>query len=88
MNTIKYTIKNNHEILFAKLNHFGVRGITLDWLKLYLTNRTQLTSIEGELPEETTVTYRVPQGSLLGSLLFLIYIIYISMILMKQSNTS
>ena len=48
------------------------------YLKLYLRNRTQLTSIEGELSKETTVTYRVPQGSLLGSLLFLIYIIYIN----------
>ena len=68
----------NHEILIAKRNHYEIRGIALDWFKSYLTNRTQLTSIEGELPAETTITCGVPQGPLLGLLLLLIYIyIYI-----------
>ena len=68
----------NHEILIIKLNHYRIRGIALDWFKSYLTNRMQLTSIEGELSTETTITYRIPQGSVLGTLLFLIYIyIYI-----------
>ena len=64
----------NHEILLAKLNHYRIRGIALDLVKSYLTNRMQLTSIEGELSTETTITYGVPEGSVLGPLLFLMYI--------------
>ena len=71
----------NHEILIAKRNHYEIRRIALHWFKSYLTNRTQLTSTEGELPAETTITYGVPLGPLLGLLLFLtyiyIYLIYI-----------
>ena len=47
----------NHERLIAKLNHYRIRGIALDWFKSYLKNRTQLKSIAGELSEEITVTY-------------------------------
>ena len=73
-----------HETLIAKLNHYKIRGTTLNWFESYLTNRMQLTSIEGELSAETTTTYGVTQGSVVGPLLFLIYI---SMILLKQSHT-
>ena len=70
----------NHEILIAKRNHYEIRRIALHWFKSYLTNRTQLTSTEGELPAETTITYGVPQGPLqdfYSSLYIYIYLIYI-----------
>ena len=64
----------SHNILIAKLNHYGIRGITLDWFQSYLTNRKQQTSISKTLSNETMISYGVPQGSVGGTLLFLIYI--------------
>ena len=62
-----------HDIL-AKLEHYGVRGIANNWLKSYLFNRKQFVSINGHVSNQTSVKYDVPQGSVLGTLLFLIYI--------------
>ena len=64
----------NHEVLIGKLNHSGVRGLSLDQFKLYLTNRQQETSIKGIFSDSLTVSCGVAQGSKLGLLLFLIYI--------------
>ena len=64
----------NHDILISKLNHFGVRGLFLDWFKSYFTNRQQKTLIKGILSDSLTVQYGVPQRSILGPLLFLLYI--------------
>ena len=64
----------SHNILIAKLNHYGIRGITPDWFQSYLTNRKQQTSISKTLSNETMISYGVPQGSVGGTLLFLIYI--------------
>ena len=64
----------NHSILLEKLNHYGISGISNTWFKSYLTDRQQFVSIGGETSDFTTTEHGVPQGSVLGPLLFLIYI--------------
>src|ERR1043165_7700875 len=64
----------NHEILIAKLNHYGIRGKPLEWFKSYLTSRTQRVNCNGCLSNLQAILFGVPQGSILGPLLFLIYI--------------
>ena len=63
-----------HQILLEKLNHYGIRGPVLKWLESYLSNRKQFVSLNGSDSETLTMDYGVPQGSILGPLLFIIYI--------------
>ena len=64
----------NHTILLKKLGHYGVRGRALKWFHSYLTNRKQFTRVDNTDSDIREISYGVPQGSVLGLLLFLIYI--------------
>ena len=63
----------SHDIRTSKLSHYGVRGTSLNWFKSYLCNRTQYVSYKGTKSECSVVTHGVPQGSVLGPLLFILY---------------
>jgi hypothetical protein len=63
-----------HRGLLHKLESVGIIGSMLDWFKNYLNNRKQAVVIRGEISEFKTIVSGVPQGSVLGPLLFLIYI--------------
>lgn len=64
----------DHNILIRKLQCYGIRGSVLDWFKSYLNNRQQYTCINDANSDVKQVTCGVPQGSILGPLLFIIYI--------------
>ena len=64
----------DHEILLAKLYHYGIRGNVFDWFKDYLTGRKQYVCISGSNSDYGNITCGVPQGSVLGPLLFLVYV--------------
>ena len=66
----------DHQILFAKLNHNGIRGVSNDWFKSNsnLSNHNQYVSINGYESGLAAINCGVPQGAVLGPILFLLYI--------------
>src|ERR1700733_1416209 len=64
----------NHEILLKKLEYYGIRGMGLIWLENYLKNRSQYVLYNGSSSHILAINCGVPQGSILGPLLFLLYI--------------
>ncbi len=64
----------NHSILLQKLNHYGIRGTALHLIESYLADREQCVQINGAVSSMEKIKHGVPQGSILGPLLFLLYI--------------
>ena len=65
---------NDHHILLQKLANYGIRGNALKWLSSYLSERTQCVSLGDIRSDFSTIRCGVPRGSVLDSLLFIIYI--------------
>ena len=64
----------NHDILLHKLNMYGLRGLANSWIQNYLSNRKQYVAYNNSTSTHNDIVCGVPQGSILGSLLFLLYI--------------
>lgn len=63
-----------HQRLISKLQFYGIQGSTLIWIKYWLTSRTRSVIIDGERSNSVDVTSGLPQGTVLGPLMFLLFI--------------
>ena len=64
----------NFDILLAKLKHNGIRGTEQAWFRSYLSNRQQYVDINGNISSLETLPMGIPQGSVAGPILFLVFI--------------
>ena len=64
----------DHSIIISKLEHYGIRGIALQWFKNYLLNIYQIVKFKNSQSEKKMIKCGVPQRSVLGPLLFLLYV--------------
>ena len=64
----------SHKVLFNKLYQYGIRGLALDWIKNYLQNRKQFVIYNNAQSSFGNISMGVPQGSILGPLLFILYV--------------
>ncbi len=81
--TLCYTI--DHNILLNRLEKsVGISGSALAWLKSYLSDRHQFVAVNEEVSYRSQVQYEVPQGSVLGPLLFTLYMLPLENIIRKH----
>ena len=64
----------NHEILLHKLEKYGVLDVSLSWFQSYLSSRSQIVKVNGKISNVCTVNIGIPQGTILGPILFVIYV--------------
>ena len=75
MDFSKAFVKVPHQELLCKLSNYGIiNSVTLTWLKSFLSNRKQQVVLEGSMSDQVPESSGVPQGSILGPILFLAYI--------------
>jgi hypothetical protein len=77
----------DHELLLQKLQELGVKENAHEWFECYLSGRSQKVSINGVLSDELSVTMGVPQGSVLGPVLFIIYMMGVGEVIHKHGFT-
>ena len=64
----------DHNIICQRLKHlYGISGTPLSWFKSYLSNRTHIVTINNKISQPTLLNFGVPQGSVLGPILFILY---------------
>ena len=64
----------DHSILISKMQHYGIRGVAISWIRSYLSNRKQYVLLNETSSYIEQITCGIPQGSILGPLLFVLYI--------------
>ena len=64
----------NHKILIEKLERYGIRGKTLELMNSYISNREQIVKLKDKKSTEKEIQTGVPQGTILGPLLFILYV--------------
>ena len=78
----------DHSILFNYLHHwYGIDGVVLKWVQLYLNSRKQQIKIDGHFSDAFQLPYGVPQGSVLGPLIFTLYTTPLSSVISKFNVT-